>query len=742
MSYKELTFSLENRGLTLIRGVNQEHAAASSNGAGKTSLIDAITWVLFGSTIRGLSADGVVNKTVKKDCSVTLELDLHGKKLKIERFRSHGKMGNSLKLYVDDVCQDADDNKATQARIEELINMNFVLFTTSVLFGQGITQHFAELTDKGQKEVIETITDTRRFEVYLNETKEQVKIEKEKHVELLNQVENTLNLITNEQSIIMDLTESAKTHLQQRKNSLVDAKQQLKLVTAQEKECNDSLKKVSKELAEMVATIETMNDDAYLDLKTQYIELESKVKDNQTMILIGEADLSRLRPVVDELDKLDTPGNLRYRIDQINIEKPQAEKALEDLKNLVAELKQAESKLNINKGILQHDIKSLEKTLASFDGLDAECPTCKQVVSAEHLEEEKSKLTQAIKDKTAELEKDTNTVEKLAAQLELADKEIDKQTLKLQEIADERVKLLETIDKHIDGESARKDLDDCMTKLVGYREHNTQLRVSLDDASIQLAELEKDRELLLQNSTELKNLESQKQTLEVRLVELQGNKKNVLEKIEELQVESTPYDEQIKTENEKLSKYVQERKDKEKEIEEVNNNLSYYDFWETAFGRAGLRSLLLDSVQPILDAKANEFSELLTDGTVRIQFNTQKVLKNGETRDAFNVQAFNSTGADVYKGNSGGEKRRIDICILLALQYLAQTRSNNSLNVVFFDEIFESVDVTGQEKIIQLLHNIANNFESVFVITHLTELASEFENVVTITKEKGYSIVK
>ena len=112
------SIDLHNQGLVRICGDNNDDTTSSSNGSGKSSIIEAIYWALFGDTLRSLKgADGVVNNTVKKDCSVSLTLEDEGKIYRVERYRKHSKKKNNLYLYINDVDSRGKDNRETQAYI-------------------------------------------------------------------------------------------------------------------------------------------------------------------------------------------------------------------------------------------------------------------------------------------------------------------------------------------------------------------------------------------------------------------------------------------------------------------------------------------------------------------------------------------------------------------------------------------------------------------------------------------------
>lgn len=166
------------------------------------------------------------------------------------------------------------------------------------------------------------------------------------------------------------------------------------------------------------------------------------------------------------------------------------------------------------------------------------------------------------------------------------------------------------------------------------------------------------------------------------------------------------------------------------------------EFWVKAYSNSGIKSLLLDDVTPYLNRQANKYLKKLSSDHMEIIFSTQSTLKNGDVREKFTVEVVNTDGGSSYAANSSGEKKRVDIAINLALQSLVASRSNKKLNIVFMDEVFDSLDSSGIEHVTELLKYIAEDVSSVFVISHNTELVGTFDNKITIVKENGYSLLK
>ena len=131
----------------------------------------------------------------------------------------------------------------------------------------------------------------------------------------------------------------------------------------------------------------------------------------------------------------------------------------------------------------------------------------------------------------------------------------------------------------------------------------------------------------------------------------------------------------------------------------------------------------------------------MSDGALTIRFSTQTRNKGGGLREKFNVSVVNSNGADVYKGNSSGERRRSDVAIGWALADLAATRASKPVRFRGLDEPFENLDAEGVDAVFRLLQHAAQEYESIFCISHNSELKNRFNKELVVTKRHGYSTI-
>ncbi|AMW62646.1 exonuclease I [Bacillus phage DIGNKC] len=157
------------------------------------------------------------------------------------------------------------------------------------------------------------------------------------------------------------------------------------------------------------------------------------------------------------------------------------------------------------------------------------------------------------------------------------------------------------------------------------------------------------------------------------------------------------------------------------------------------FSNDGVKSHVLDLITPELNKKGNEFLKRLAGGNMELNFTTRTLKKDKTYSDKFDVQVTNRVGGKNYKLASGGEKKRADLAISLALQDIV----SHYTNFVVCDEFFDALDEKGIESSIEVLKDIANKVGTVFVITQSSHFKSLFEKVITVTKDNtGISKIK
>lgn len=151
----EAKVSLHKRGLVLIEGKNNDETSANSNGAGKSSIVDAICWTLYGVTARGVTNDEVVNKQAGKNCCVSLEVVDGSKTYTISRYRKDKDNANTLLVKSDEADLTMGTVAETQKVVENVIGCSYDVFTSSIYAAQEKMPDLPNMTDKFLKILIE-----------------------------------------------------------------------------------------------------------------------------------------------------------------------------------------------------------------------------------------------------------------------------------------------------------------------------------------------------------------------------------------------------------------------------------------------------------------------------------------------------------------------------------------------------------------------------------------------------------
>jgi len=145
----EIEANLADRGLVLIQGDNRDDSSQNSNGAGKSSVADAVCWCLYGVTARGLAGDSVVNETSGKNCLVQLNIsEGESDEFVITRHRKHKTGKNRLSVSKDGIDLTKGTDKLTQELVNDIIGSSAEVFCAAVYAGQDNMPSLPELTDK------------------------------------------------------------------------------------------------------------------------------------------------------------------------------------------------------------------------------------------------------------------------------------------------------------------------------------------------------------------------------------------------------------------------------------------------------------------------------------------------------------------------------------------------------------------------------------------------------------------
>ena len=149
--------------LTLVLGANLDLGGddtGSRNGTGKTTIVNALSYALYGQALTNIKKENLINKINGKNMLVTVEFEKDGNHYRIER----GRKPNVLKLYIndnqikDDAAEDDSqgDSRETQKAIEQMLGMSHTMFKHLVALNT-YTEPFLSMRAADQREIIEQL---------------------------------------------------------------------------------------------------------------------------------------------------------------------------------------------------------------------------------------------------------------------------------------------------------------------------------------------------------------------------------------------------------------------------------------------------------------------------------------------------------------------------------------------------------------------------------------------------------
>jgi DNA repair exonuclease SbcCD ATPase subunit len=160
--------NLQKNATTLIVG---------TNGAGKSTVLDALTFVLFGKSFRGINKPQLINSTNEKDCLVEIEFEIGTNQWKIRR----GIKPNIFEIQRNDSVIDQNSSAVDQQKWFEqtVLKMNYKSFTQIVILGSSNFVPFMQLSTANRREVIEDLLDIKIFSSMTTIIKEKIRFLRE-----------------------------------------------------------------------------------------------------------------------------------------------------------------------------------------------------------------------------------------------------------------------------------------------------------------------------------------------------------------------------------------------------------------------------------------------------------------------------------------------------------------------------------------------------------------------------------
>ena len=226
----------------------QEHHTnliVGTNGAGKSTILDALTFGLFNKPYRKINKPQLVNTTNERECVVEIEFTINTRQYLVRR---------GIKPSVFDIVvngtplhREADDRAMQRILEENILKLNYKSFTQIVILGSSTFVPFMQLTSSNRREVIEDLLDIRIFSAMNNILKDNIK-EKKSQVKSLDLKKDTLkDKMKMQKDFIEELENRGHANINANKEKITNLYKEVGLHMEENDKTNEQVEKLTTE---------------------------------------------------------------------------------------------------------------------------------------------------------------------------------------------------------------------------------------------------------------------------------------------------------------------------------------------------------------------------------------------------------------------------------------------------------------------------------------------------------------
>lgn len=674
-SIKELDVSFPESGLIGIVG---------HNGAGKSSLLEAIGWGLYGTqAIRG-KIDGLTTTGAKGKCSVSMEFD-HGEggPYLIKRTLKDAKLkrgGKEIAIMTSGV----------NSKVEKLLNMDYRAFYTSIFTKQGGLSSFTDMTAGQKQETVERLLEVSKVK------DARIKIGTEARA-LENQLHGKRVAIQSEDDIIDKISDL--------------------------KEIIEQLKKREKELE--VLKKESEKNKIEIDKKLKEVEgkqkLFQKAKEElwkvEKKVTIYETELKDIKNNISDIEKKLGKAKIKsvelksIISDDVTKELEEKVKESEDIAKQITDISDKLNKRQIQHGKEDARIEERQKHIGQIEklGPGSECPICLRPLG-EHGPKVIDELKEEIQDITNK--KNPDEIKSVKEKIE---------TLK------EKRRLLDSNIRELNKRNLKKRTAEGEFRTLGIENLESDKKRINNNLNEKIEDIKKQEEIVTNSKSKLEKIgfnEDEYDTIRDAWDKAGDKLYSSLEDLERHKSSVTKASESLRNQEERL----QEISKLKSEIKDEERTLQLLRTLEERL--KGFRTYLTGRIAPVLQNRTGERLSQITQA----RYNSVHVDRND-----YSIQVMDGTQLYPLERFSGGEVDAFNLAFRLSISDVITERLGSELGMVVLDEVLGSQDYQRQTSILQGLENLAKSIGQVLMVTHIEGIKDQLQHVwsVSLDSEKG-----
>ena len=356
---------------------NHTNLIIGTNGAGKSTVLDALTFGLFNKPFRKINKPQLVNTTNEKDCLVEIEFTVNNREYLVRR----GIKPNVFDIEVNGVSlhKEADDRANQRILEENILKVNYKSFTQIVILGSSTFVPFMQLTTAHRREVIEDLLDIRIFSAMNNIIKDKIREKKDQVKSLELKKENLKDKMKMQQSFIEELENRGNANINTNQEKITKLDAEVGIYMTENARIEEDIFKFTKEQEEVVGAgdklVKLNNLKGKISQKVTAITKEHKFFTENTVCPTCTQDIEesfRLNRITDAQNKAkELQKGYQDLEETIKLEQERERQFIalsKEITKLNHEISQNNTRIGLNQRQirdLEHEIQTITQNLAN-----------------------------------------------------------------------------------------------------------------------------------------------------------------------------------------------------------------------------------------------------------------------------------------------------------------------------------------------------------------------------------------